>query len=91
MRVTAVAYDHQPGACVRRPLRRQRDATGERMSLVIFDTIAHHEAWRDDPEHRLAQQRGCDVFYREYTISVCSEIRRRHFRSTEAVSVEGGC
>lgn len=64
---------------------------GERMSLVIFDTIAHHEAWRDDPEHRLAQQRGRDVFYREYTISVCSEIRRRHFRSTEAASVEGGC
>ena len=60
----------------------------ERVSLVTFDTVAHHEAWREDPEHRSAQQRGRDDFYLEYTISVCCELRRRHFHTAEARHVE---
>lgn len=64
-------------------------ADGERVSLVVFDTVAHHEAWRDDPEHRSAQRRGRDEFYSEYTISVCSELRRRHFDTNDARRPEG--
>lgn len=60
---------------------------GERVSLVVFDTVAHHEAWRDDPEHRSAQRRGRADFYAEYTILVCSELRRRHFRTTNPPDV----
>lgn len=62
---------------------------GERVSLVVFDTVAHHDAWRDDPEHRSARQRGRDDFYLEYTISVCRELWRRHFDSLAVLDVEG--
>ncbi len=52
---------------------------GERVSVIVFDTIAHQHAWRDDPEHRVARQRGRDAFYSEYSISVCQELGRRSF------------
>ena len=55
---------------------------GERFSVIVFDTIAHQHAWRDDPEHRGAQQRGRESFYSEYSISVCRELGRRSFQST---------
>jgi hypothetical protein len=38
-------------------------------------------AWRDDAEHRVAQQRGRDAFYSEYSISVCQELGRRNFQT----------
>ena len=31
---------------------------GERVSIVIFDSIEHHDAWRDDPEHRLQRDKA---------------------------------
>jgi heme-degrading monooxygenase HmoA len=61
---------------------------GERVSVIVFDTIAHQHAWREDPEHRIAQQRGRDAYYAEYSISVCQELGRRHFRHTEARQAE---
>jgi len=54
---------------------------GERVSVIVFDTITHHHAWRDEPEHRAAQQRGRDAFYSEYSISVCQELGRRNFQT----------
>ncbi len=62
---------------------------GERLSLVVFDSVAHHQAWRDDPEHRSAQRRGRDDFYLEYTISVCRQIRHRHFAVADAPGPDG--
>ena len=62
---------------------------GERVSLVTFDTTAHHEAWREDPEHRSAQQRGRGDFSLEYTISVCCELRHRHFDTADERGTEG--
>ncbi|HEY3672701.1 MAG TPA: antibiotic biosynthesis monooxygenase [Acidimicrobiia bacterium] len=50
---------------------------GERLALVTFDTAEHEAAWRDDVEHRAAQQEGRDVFYAEYDIAV-TEVVRRH-------------
>ncbi len=61
---------------------------GERVSLIVFDTLAHQHAWRDDPEHRVAQRRGRDAFYAEYSISVCQELGQRHFRRDEARRAE---
>ncbi len=52
---------------------------GERVSVIVFESLAHQRAWRDDPEHRAAQQRGRDALYSEYAISVCHEITRRDF------------
>jgi heme-degrading monooxygenase HmoA len=43
---------------------------GERVTLVTFADRASHEAWRDHPEHRAAQRRGIERYYRAYTIQV---------------------
>ena len=54
-------------------------ADGERLSLIVFDTDEHQAAWRDDPEHRIAQQRGRADFYAEYSITVARSLRRHRF------------
>ena len=56
---------------------------GERLSVIVFDTIGHQHAWRDDSSHRIAQQRGRDNFYSEYSISVCQELGQRSFQDAE--------
>jgi len=43
---------------------------GERVSLITFATAEAHRAWRDDPRHRAAQQRGRDEFYLGYSVQV---------------------
>lgn len=44
---------------------------GERLTLVTFADAESQRAWRDHPEHRLAQGAGRDRFYAEYSIQVC--------------------
>lgn len=53
---------------------------GERVTIVTFDSREHHDAWRDHPEHRVAQQRGIDEFYETYSIQV-AEITYSHLFS----------
>ena len=48
-------------------------ADGERVSVIIFNTRAEHDAWADDLDHRAAQSEGRNAFYAEYRI-VVSEI-----------------
>jgi heme-degrading monooxygenase HmoA len=43
---------------------------GEHVSLVTFATPEAHQAWRNDPRHRAAQQRGRNGFYVSYSIQV---------------------
>ena len=50
---------------------------GERVSIVVFDSWANHEAWRTDEEHRRAQDRGRSALYESYAIQVARELRRR--------------
>lgn len=57
---------------------------GERVSIAMFDSIEHHDAWRDDPEHRAAQRRGRGDFYAEYEISVGEVFRHHAFRQPGA-------
>ena len=45
---------------------------GERVSIVEFESEATHHAWRNHPEHRIAQQLGREKFYSEFRIQVCS-------------------
>ncbi|HUC35996.1 MAG TPA: antibiotic biosynthesis monooxygenase [Acidimicrobiales bacterium] len=56
---------------------------GKRVSIIVFDTLEHQAAWRNDPEHRAAQSRGREVFYAEYSISVCEELSQRSFASDQ--------
>jgi heme-degrading monooxygenase HmoA len=44
---------------------------GERVTLVTFAGAEAQRAWREHPDHRLAQQAGRDRFYAEYSIQVC--------------------
>ncbi|HYC55081.1 MAG TPA: antibiotic biosynthesis monooxygenase [Candidatus Binatia bacterium] len=48
---------------------------GERVSLVAFESQAAHQAWREHPEHRRAQELGRQKFYSEYSIDVCESPR----------------
>ena len=52
---------------------------GERVTLVTFDSAEHEAAWRDDVDHRAAQQEGRDAFYAEYDIAVTDVVRRHRW------------
>jgi len=57
---------------------------GERVTLVTFADAESHRAWREHPEHRLAQRAGRDRFYAEYSIQVCECTRVSTFEAPEA-------
>jgi len=44
---------------------------GERLSLITFASTQTHRAWRDHPEHRVAQAAGRQRLYEEFSIQVC--------------------
>lgn len=56
-------------------------ADGERLALVTFASDETEAVWRDDRQHRDAQQRGRDEFYSAYDVAVCSVQRRRTWPS----------
>jgi hypothetical protein len=45
-------------------------ADGERVPVVTFEDIESHNAWKEHPAHRQAQELGRDHFYSEYSIQV---------------------
>ncbi len=53
---------------------------GERVSIIEFDTQENLAAWHDHPEHLVAQQKGRDLFYDEFTVQVCSIERQYGFK-----------
>jgi heme-degrading monooxygenase HmoA len=55
-------------------------ADGESLSLVEFESLETLAAWRDHPEHKLAQQRGREEFFAEYHIQVCTPVRDYDFK-----------
>jgi heme-degrading monooxygenase HmoA len=54
---------------------------GERVTIVLFDSWAHHRAWRSDERHRSAQAAGRDRFYAAYSISVAEVTQFRTFEA----------
>jgi heme-degrading monooxygenase HmoA len=54
-------------------------ADGERVTVVTFADRVTHDAWRDHPEHRVAQQRGIAEFYDEYSIQVAEVVHEHRF------------
>jgi len=52
---------------------------GERVSIIMFDSIEHQAAWRQHPEHVLAQDRGRKQFYASYELNICQIVRRSRF------------
>ena len=48
---------------------------GERLTMVVFDSVEAQKAWREHPEHREAQRRGWESFYSEFSVVVCENPR----------------
>ncbi|MBW2313990.1 MAG: antibiotic biosynthesis monooxygenase [Deltaproteobacteria bacterium] len=54
--------------------------SGERASLIEFDTAEELRAWREHPRHVAAQREGRDRFYENYRLQVCQPIRQSDFQ-----------
>ena len=52
---------------------------GESVTIVEFESLETLAAWRDHPEHRMAQERGRKEFFLEYHIQVCTPVRAYDF------------
>jgi len=52
---------------------------GENVAIVEFSSMEAVQAWRDHPEHKLAQHRGREEFFQEYRITVCEPVREMRF------------
>jgi heme-degrading monooxygenase HmoA len=53
---------------------------GENVAIVEFESPEALAAWRNHPEHVLAQARGRADFFSEYRIQVCTQVRDYAFR-----------
>jgi heme-degrading monooxygenase HmoA len=52
---------------------------GERVSIVEFESEETVLAWRNQPDHKQAQELGRKLFYSEYHIQVCQPVRNYSF------------
>jgi heme-degrading monooxygenase HmoA len=52
---------------------------GERVSIVEFESEETLIAWRNQPDHKQAQELGRKLFYSEYHIQVCQLVRDYSF------------
>ena len=49
----------------------------EEIAISYWETKKQIRDWKNDPEHRIAQSRGRDRWYRSYSVEICEVIRRR--------------
>jgi heme-degrading monooxygenase HmoA len=54
---------------------------GEQLILVEFETEQAVKAWRDHPEHQIAQELGRSKYYSEYQVQVCNTLRDYSFKA----------
>ncbi|TSA02158.1 MAG: antibiotic biosynthesis monooxygenase [Nitrospiraceae bacterium] len=52
---------------------------GERVSIIEFASEETLRAWKEHPEHRVAQELGRTKFYSEYSVQICSLKRQYEF------------
>jgi heme-degrading monooxygenase HmoA len=52
---------------------------GGTISLVRFESLDTLRAWREHPDHLVAQQRGKTEFFASYTVEVCEVVRAYDF------------
>jgi heme-degrading monooxygenase HmoA len=53
---------------------------GELLAVVEFASAETLAAWRDHPDHRMAQQRGRNEFYADYEIINCAVLHRYGYK-----------
>ena len=54
---------------------------GEHLILVEFETEQALAAWREHPEHLVAQELGRSKYYSEYRVQVCNTLREYDFKA----------
>lgn len=60
-------------------------ADGERLAVVWWKDAATLRAWREHPEHRIAQIQGRERWYEYYRLEVAEIVRRSAFDRTESL------
>jgi heme-degrading monooxygenase HmoA len=61
-----------------RGIRSYAAEDGEQLSLIEFDSLESLAAWRDQAEHRVAQELGKQRYYSEYHLQICELVRESH-------------
>jgi heme-degrading monooxygenase HmoA len=61
-----------------RSVREYRSEDGERLSLIEFDSHESLAEWREQAEHRIAQELGRQRYYTEYHLQICDLVRESH-------------
>ncbi len=59
-------------------------ADGERLTIVWWKDLETLRMWREDPEHRVAQEKGRQLWYRWYDTEVAEVVRQSRFSREEA-------
>jgi len=49
---------------------------GEEIAISWWDSEQQIRDWKNDPEHRLAQGRGREKWYRSWSIDICEVLRK---------------
>jgi heme-degrading monooxygenase HmoA len=58
---------------------------GERLTVVRWRDLESLRRWREDPQHRVAQEAGRQLWYQFYAMEVAEVVRETHFtRPAEA-------
>lgn len=52
----------------------------EEIAISYWDSEQQIRDWKNDPEHRFAQARGREKWYRSWTIDICEVIRKNESR-----------
>jgi len=47
----------------------------EEIAISYWETEQHIRDWKNDPEHRLAQSKGRDMWYKSFGVEICKIIR----------------
>lgn len=55
-------------------------ADGEEISLSYWPDVESLGRWRDDAEHRRAQQRGRERWYADYSVEIAPILRAKTWR-----------
>jgi heme-degrading monooxygenase HmoA len=59
---------------------------GGELLVARFEPHEALKAWREHPEHRLAQQLGRERYFAHNRIEVCDEVRSYEFEAEDAVT-----
>jgi heme-degrading monooxygenase HmoA len=54
---------------------------GELLGVTEWTSTEALASWRENPEHRKAQERGRQIFYSEYEITICTRLHEYGFKS----------